>query len=207
MMADPRYPRLLAASAMAVSLLCGSVAGAVEARGMTLTATDSERTAPPPSEVDPQQERQVLKMVRNHLPELQTLLDRLKDKEPRQYGIAIRNLSKSARRLEIARRRGEEAFEIEVNVIQAQSAVNLLIAKLKVRDNKKDRQALREAAERLSVAELARSRYELSLMQSRLERLREQVATAKERIEQRESQLDQTIQKNYQSFLRKSGQK
>lgn len=207
--------RLTASASLLAILLAGlPPVSAADANPLMLVvtgqpvATDSDADrSEAERNVPNEQERLVLQMVRHHLPELETLLDQLRAREPRQYEVAIRNLGRSARRLENARRRGEEAFEIEVSVVQAQSGVNLLIAKLKVRDSKKDRQALRQATKRLTVAELARSRHELSLMQSRLQRLQEQVATTKERIGQRELQLEETIQNNYQTYLKKSGQK
>ena len=153
------------------------------------------------------QEQIVLQMVNNYLPELKTLLTQLRDKEPSQYDIAIRNLARSAKRLEIAQKRGEEAFELEVNVVQAQSSVNLLIAKLKVRDSQKDRKALRDAAKQLATAELARSKHDVALMRSRIKRLQEQLAAAEKRLTEKESELDKNIEKNFQAYLKKLGHK
>lgn len=157
-------------------------------------------------EVD-QQEQMVLRMVDRYLPEIKRLLDQLRVREPRQYDVAIRNLARSAKRLEWAKKRGEEAFELEVNVVQAQSAINLLIAKLKIRDSQNDRQSLRAAAKQLAAAELARSDFELAQMQTRLKRLKDQVSVAEQRLEEKKSTLDETIERSFQTYLKKSGQK
>ena len=167
----------------------------------------SNRKAAAHSKLDPRQEAAVLAMVEQHLPELSSLLEPLKKNHARQYGAAIRNLAKSARRLESAHKRGDVAYEREVDVIKAQTAINLLIAKLKVRDDLQDRDALRKAAEQLQLAELQRSRHEVSLMKSRLQKLQGQFDESQQRLKENESDLDNRIDSIYQSYLRKSGRK
>ncbi|MCO8124240.1 hypothetical protein NHH03_21030 [Stieleria sp. TO1_6] len=174
--------------------------------GPTTATPQTDRKTPRPS-LDEDLERGVLQMVQQHLPDIKVLLDQLREKEPRQYEMAIRNLAKSSRRLQAAEKRGEQSFELEVQIIKAQSAINLLIAKLKVRDNDKDRQSLREATKRFEHAELARARYELGLIESRLGKMQEQFDAAKERLQVKQSQLQPNIDKAFQTYLRKSGRK
>ncbi|QEG02474.1 hypothetical protein Mal15_65950 [Stieleria maiorica] len=165
-----------------------------------------EKAGPQPT-LATEREQAVLQMVHDHLPEIKVLLDQLREKEPKQYGIAISNLAKSSRRLQTAKKRGEEAFELEVHVVQAQSAINLLVAKLKIRDNKKDRAALREATKRLELAQIARASFEVEQIRSRLDKLNEQLETAEKRLDEKQSNLDDNIQKGFQTYLRKSGRK
>ena len=175
-----------------------------------IDAPPSKNQSAKPSDqrgLDKQLENSVLQMVNNHLPEIKVLLDQLRDNEPRQYDLAIRNLAKSSRRLQAARKRGEEAFELEVHIVQAQSSINLLIAKLKVRDNKMDRQSLFEATRRIELAEIERAKHELATSQSRLAKLQEQVAAMEKRLLEKQSKLDETVDKDFQSYLRKSGRK
>lgn len=169
--------------------------------------TEKTPAKPAPRVVDKKLEREVLEMVDNHLPDIKVLLDQLRQKAPRQYDMAIRNLAKSARRLQTAKKRGEEAFELELQLIQAQSSINLLIAKLKVRDNKRDRDALMEATKKAELAEIAKSTHELATLQARLDRLKEQVAAAEKRLSQQTAELDDNIEKDFQTYLRKSGRK
>ncbi|MCA9140347.1 MAG: hypothetical protein KDB00_26430 [Planctomycetales bacterium] len=157
--------------------------------------------------LDKEIERGVLQMVDNHLPELKVLLDQLRENEPRQYELAIRNLAKSSRRLQAAQKRGEASFDLEVHIIQAQTSINLLIAKLKVRDNKKDREALLEATRRFEQAEIDRAEYELTLSQSKLAKMKEQVDAMEKLLIEKQSNMDETIKKDFQGYLRKSGRK
>ncbi|PAY18741.1 hypothetical protein CKO51_14955 [Rhodopirellula sp. SM50] len=161
----------------------------------------------PPRKLDQEQERGVLQMVHDHLPEIKVLLDQLREKEPRQYDAAIMNLAKSSRRLQAAQKRGEAAFELEVQVVQAQSAINLLVAKLKVRDHKADRAALRDATKRLELAEFARAKHDVDQMRSRLDKLQQQLQVAEQRLGEKQSQRDQNIERAFQIYLRKSGRK
>lgn len=173
-------------------------------------AKRSDASSAKPSDqrdLDKEIERGVLQMVNNHLPEIKVLLDQLRDNEPRQYESAIRNLAKSSRRLQAARKRGEEAFELEVHIVQAQSSINLLIAKLKVRDNKMDRKALLEATRRIELAEIERAKHELASSQSRLARMQEQVTALEKRLLEKQTKLNETVDKDFQSYLRKSGRK
>lgn len=157
--------------------------------------------------VDKEIERNVLQMVNNHLPDIKVLLDQLRDKEPRQYDLAIRTLAKSSRRLQVAKNRSEESFELEVHVVQAQSAINLLIAKLKIRDNKQDRKALLEATKKVEIAEIARAEHELAQLQSRLKKMKSQFDAAEKRLKEKQSKMDESIEKDFQTYLRKSGRK
>ena len=152
-------------------------------------------------------ERNVIEMVHRHLPELEALLEQLKKKEPKQYEAAVRNLAKSQRRLQIAEKRGSQMFELEVRLVQTQTSINLLIAKLKVRDKDADRNALRAATKTLAELQLNKSQLELAQMKSRLAKLQETVNNAETRVEQQESALKQGLESSYQTYLRKAGRK
>lgn len=171
-------------------------------------SSDTQRDRPAARRtIDEQVERGVLRMVQNHLPDIKVLLDQLRINEPQQYDSAIRNLAKSSRRLETAKKRGEELFELEVHIVQAQSSINLLIAKLKIRDNKRDRQALMEATKRFQQAEIARAQYEVTQLKSRLERMTTQLQNAEKRLNEKQVQFDDNVESGFKTYLRKSGRK
>ncbi|TWU00887.1 hypothetical protein [Stieleria varia] len=158
-------------------------------------------------QVDETTEERVLEMVQSHLPELQRLLDQLRMNEPRQYRVAIQNLAKSAKRLEMAANRDPRFFELELTVIKSQTAVNLLIAKLKVRDSKSDRQALQKATEQIHDAETARAQYDVDQMQERLQRAQQQLAAAQKRLQSRQADRTTQIERSFAGNLRKAGRK
>ncbi|WP_436716857.1 hypothetical protein U8335_06595 [Roseiconus lacunae] len=152
-------------------------------------------------------EQNVLDMVDKHLPEVKTLLDQLRKRAPKQYDMAIRSLARSARRLQTAEKRGEEAFQLELQIIKAQSSLNVLIAKLKLRDSESDREALAAATENLAEAELAKMKHDLATLKSRIKRMQQQVSEAEARIKTRESDFAAMLKKNLELNLRKTGRK
>ena len=192
---------LLAVLCIVCSTSAGQVIGADDPAPSKAEKKISQR------KFDQEQERGVLQMVHDHLPEIKVLLDQLREKEPRQYDAAIMNLAKSSRRLQAAQKRGEAAFELEVQVVQAQSAINLLVAKLKVRDNQADRAALRDATQRLELAEFSRAKHDVAQMRSRLDKLQDQLQVAEKRLGEKQSQRDENIERAFQIYLRKSGRK
>lgn len=180
------------------------VARPVEATNSQRLASAGDTSAAEPA-VDSETEAKSLQLVETHLPELRPVLKRLRSKEPREYDRAIRDLAKSARKLELAKNRDERLYEIEVETLKAQNQVNLLTACLKVRDNQADRKRLREAAARLQQAQLVRARYDVELFRQRLERAQQQLDAAQGRLESKESDADEQLEKLYQVLLRKAG--
>ncbi|MEO1524347.1 MAG: hypothetical protein AAFX06_02875 [Planctomycetota bacterium] len=156
---------------------------------------------------DTELEKIVLPMVENHLPDLKVLLDRLRKSQPKQYDNAIRDLSRYAKRLETARKRSEESFEVELEVVKAQSSANLLIARLRVRDNKKDREALKKATKQIHEAELAKLKFDHAQILERLKRMQQQVDASAKQLQDHESKDAESIDKTYAGYLRKAGRK
>ncbi len=192
---------------IAVSLI--SVSGRTLAVGPTTTRSIAElaqnNKQSDSARMDPQVESAALELVQTHLTELNGVLERLRADDPRQYVRAITDLAKSAKKLEVARNRDERLFEIEVETLQATNAVNLLTAKLKVRDNASDRKLLRKAVSRLQQAQLARAQYDVDALRTRLERTGQQLKSAQDRLDVKRQGGDQQLEKVYATFLRKAG--
>ncbi len=155
------------------------------------------------AKADPDVERAATHLVETHLPELKSVLAHLRSQQPREYGLAIRDLAKSARRLEAVKNRDQRLYDIEVELLQAQSDAKLLTAKLKVRDNEPDRKQLREAVQRLQQADIARAKYEIRTLQERLRKTQTLLDAAESRLTTKQDE-DQ-LEKSYLNFLRKAG--
>ncbi|EMI17854.1 secreted protein [Rhodopirellula maiorica SM1] len=156
-------------------------------------------------EIDPNLETIAIALVNNQLPELEPLLDRLKANEPAQYHAAIRDLARSAKRLQTAKNRDPEIYEIESKLLQTQMHVKMLAAKLKVRDRQTDRDALREAVATLIQMEMKRGEAEIRYTKQRIERTQRQLAAAEERLEAKQENFDNNLEKTYQQLLRSAG--
>ncbi|TWU59333.1 hypothetical protein Poly51_21210 [Rubripirellula tenax] len=171
------------------------------------TATTTTKPNKSASAVAPDVESKVLELVDIHLPELGTMLDRLRDVDSRQYERAIRDLAKWARRLDTARKRDTELYKIEVSLLKAESAVNLLSAKLKVRDNPADRKSLRVAMDRLHDARLSRANYDVDVMKQRLQRAETAFDSANDRFQAIQSKTADEREEEYVGLLRKVGRR
>ena len=146
-----------------------------------------------------------LKLVKDHLPQLRPILRNLRQGHPQAYQKALADLNKSAQRLESAKRRGTVLFKIELAVLQAKTEVDLLTAKLKVRDDSSDRKQLRKAIADLNHAELQQAEYNVQAAQNRLSQIEKQLQAAQRRLEEKQTQPDQQIEKSFRKSLRKAG--
>ncbi len=164
------------------------------------TSSESEATAETRDT-----ERVVQDLVQSHLPELTSVLKQLRNVQPEAYERALRDLFKAARRLELAEKRDQRLFEIEVELLQAQYQASLLTARLKVRDSESDRRKLRNAAARLQQAQIRRTEYDVDVFRKRLERAQKQLDSAVTRLKSRKNDADAQLDKSYQMMLRKAG--
>ena len=154
---------------------------------------------------DRETERIVLELVQTHLPELTSVLKRLRSDQPREYELAVKDLAKAARKLELAQNRDQRLFESELELFQAEQQASLLTARLKVRDSLSDRKRLREVAARLQQAQMARAQYDVDVFRQRLNRAQQQLDAAIARLDSRKDDADQQLDRSYQTMLRKAG--
>ena len=192
---------------IAIFTVLSGNAWAIEAKTNSKSVADTGKKPTPqiPIQVDRETESKAIGLVNAHLPELKDVLDRLRADQPRQYDRAIRDLAKSVRKLDLAKNRDERLYEIELELVKAQNQVNLLTAKLKVRDSQSDRKQLRNSVARLQKAQVARAQYDVEMYRQRLERAKQQLDAAGARLEAKQSDPDQQLEKSYLGLLRKAG--
>lgn len=191
--------------AIATVLSCNAWAAEANTDSKSMADTGKKPTPQTPIQVDRETESKAIGLVKAHLPELNDVLDRLRADQPRQYDRAIRDLAKSVRKLELAKNRDELLYEIELELLKAQNQVNLLTAKLKVRDSQPDRKKLRDSVARLQQSHVARIQYDVELYRQRLARAKQQFDAAGKRLEAKQSDSQQQLEKTYLGLLRKAG--
>jgi hypothetical protein len=190
-----------------IAMVLAGNAWSVEAKTNSKSLADNGNKPTPQTaiQIDRETESKAIELVKAHLPELDDVLDRLRADQPRQYDRAIRDLAKSVRKLELAKNRDEQLYELELELLKAQNQVNLLTAKLKVRDSQPDRKKLRDSATRLRQAQVARIQYDVELSRQRLARAKQQFDAAAERLEAKQSDPEQQLEKTFLGLLRKAG--
>jgi len=158
-------------------------------------------------EFDIHNEQLAQELVRKHLPQLVPLLKQLKTDQTRQYERAVWDLSRSAKKLNAAKKRDQQLFEVELELLKSETEANLIAARLKVRDNQNDRKQLRKSVARLHAAKQSKMRYEIEIYQKRLERDQALLTTAEQRLTDFEGNPKNTVAESYLTMLRKAGRK
>ena len=154
---------------------------------------------------DGESEAAALSLVRDELPQLNRVLDRLRSDSPSHYEKAIRDISRSAKRLESMRLRDEKLYSLELHLLKSRTSISLLVARLKIRDDESDRSSLKRAIGQLHSVELSRAKYEVESIEKRLQRTEEQLSDAQTRLSKRSSDLDERLDSVYTDYLRKAG--
>jgi exonuclease VII small subunit len=161
------------------------------ASGTTMTVAAAEALAIP--------------LVDEHLPMLRRVLDRLRTDSPNQYEKAVRDLARSVKRLESARGRDEQLYELELDLLKARTTTSLVVARLKVRDSEADRRELQSTVTKMLSAELRRAEFEVETLNKRLERMNKQADDARNGLQRATDRMDDPANAVYEEYLRKAG--
>ena len=165
-MADPHWKRLPAIACLCLAC-CTSLLHAEDLQSNQLgdvkAKTQNSLVQTKNRELNTENEKLAQNLVEEHLPDLMPLLKQLKSDKSKQYEKAIWDLSRSARKLSLTRKRDARLFDIELELLKAETNANLIAARLKVRDKPEDRDNLREAVTRMRSAQEGKFRYEIKL--------------------------------------------
>ena len=96
-----------------------------------------------PSAVTAEQEQEVARFLRQHHKELADLLEHLKSSSPPRYHKAIRDLWKARERLMQVKQRDRTQYELELDAWVVEAKIQLLVARLAMKDNDALREELR----------------------------------------------------------------
>lgn len=90
-----------------------------------------------------QSEKEAIEFVQQHHPELVSLLESLKSMREKEYQMAIREISRIKKRLDVIAKRGPDIYMIELDAWKIQSKIDLLVAKGIAREKEVDKDAMR----------------------------------------------------------------
>jgi hypothetical protein len=134
--------------------------------------------------ITPEREAAALTFVREHHPELADLIAVLKEKQPKEYQKALRDLFRASEKLAQIHDLDKARYELELKAWKLQSRIQLLTARLTMQSNDKLRAELRTALGEQYDTQLALVRAERERVAQRLEMLDKQLAN----LEQRKSE-------------------
>jgi hypothetical protein len=94
--------------------------------------------------VTPEREAAVLTFVKRNHAELASLLEHLKESQPKEYERAIRELYRTSERLTQIHDRDREQYDLEVRLWKTQSRIQLLTARLQMGESDQLRRELKD---------------------------------------------------------------
>ena len=171
------------------------------------TQQQTSRQQPKNRDLNSESEQLAMQLASQHLPQLTPLLEQLKIDQTRQYERAIIDLARSAKKLNAAQKRDERLFQVELELLKADTEANLTAARLKVRDKLQDRNKLHDAVARLHAAKQAKMQYEVELLRKRLARDQTLLAAAEQNLSTFEEDSSNSVDAVYATLLRKADRK
>lgn len=145
-----------------------------------------------------QREAEAMAFVEQYHPELAQLLVHLKKRDKESYSKAVRQLQRDNRRLEEMRARDTARHDLELQLWQSASRIQLISARLSMRDDENLRQELARELGRRYDARLALARLERNRAEQRVDRLSELIGRL-------EANRQKAIERDLEKLLRKGG--
>jgi hypothetical protein len=145
----------------------------------------------------PEREDAALGFVREHYPELASLLDRLKPMNRDEYEKAIVELDDVREALAKLQQKDPERSDLALRAWKARSQVELLVAQLARTPSRRLEKQLRQAVRDQIEVELLQQRYERDQAEARLRKLNDAV-------EQMEKSRDRQADARYEALVKKA---
>ena len=202
----PRLPLSLTISAyMSVFLLCGSAQAddnSASNNNKSATSKSSAKKSEPRKATEakllnPALEKQTLQFVSENEPKLNDLLGFLKEKQPRIYQQAMREMARAQQRLNQLKDKDEQQYELELKLWKSRSRQRLLAAEIASGKSKNEEQQLKEL-ENLVKRQASLEIQKLKLLKSRAEK---QVERVKKQIADREKGEDAFVERTMKTWL------
>lgn len=149
-----------------------------ETTGSQSAAVDKKSRLLSPSEDSPG-----FALAKEHLNELLPVLKHLKNHSPQQFEKAMRDLDRSAKRLDSIKNRDSKLFDISLREWKTRGHVDLLKAKVRIKKSDAAQDEILQQLQLLHNIELERIERELAIVDERLAANEERVRQTKQMIE------------------------
>lgn len=121
--------------------------------------------------------RQMLEdFVRNHHPELESILKKLRDGQRRKYNEAMKGLDQSVAKLEKVEERSPNRYEAALENWKLESRIKVAAARLKLNESKAAREKLESLISSLFDSTLRRLKEDRTNMAERLKKMDQRIA-------------------------------
>ncbi|MEL6895593.1 MAG: hypothetical protein AAFP90_05765 [Planctomycetota bacterium] len=153
-----------------------------------------------------------MRLVRQHLPQLRAVLKHLKSADPEQYASAMKDLERTAKRLENAKRRDTDLYQIEVRLVQVNTKMDLATARAKTQRGTdpeevadKLRKTLQPLVQQRIDLERRRLDRQLHLMDKRIADMQQQRENLQSRRARFETNSSAAVDTNLRLQMRRAG--
>jgi hypothetical protein len=164
------------------------VAALTSTTAVSATADDLATRKSPPKTITPELEKTVVAFVAENHPELKDVLTSLSRRRPRQYQMAMLELSRTRERLEDSRRRDPDRHALELEVWKLESRARLQSARLRMENSDELREELkRTLADHLAAQKklLKRDRERIAQRLANVDRQLERLSQSEEILVER----------------------
>ncbi len=172
---------------LAMAMLVGGITNAAIGRGPTLATVGDPPALVAANGVQETTSIAVespgVALATQHLRGLLPVLRHLQRHSPPDYEKAIRDLDRAAKRLETIKRRDELLYRLSLSQWQVRGQLDLLKARVRVKDTAADRNAILERLKQLKQLEIRRIEREMELLTLREQDHRERIVQAQTAIE------------------------
>lgn len=158
----------------------------------------------PPQPALEQSEADAIAFVQEHHPELVSLLQSLKSMRQKEYEMAIREIVRTKKRLEMLAKREADLYAMELEAWKLKSKIDLMMAKAIARDKAFDKVILRELLSQQVENQKKRWKHEQSTITKRQEQLVELLGRTEGHEDERVDQQLSAHLKNVDSKVGKA---
>jgi len=149
-----------------------------QAKGQTKGQNPASQRNKSPIVITPEREAAALMFVELHHSELSILLRGLKKANPAEYQRAMRELWRTSERMAQLAERDPKHHELEMELWQSESRIQLLVAQLRLKDNKSRRATLETSLLRRDELKIELLKFHRAKFQERVDRIDELIKNA-----------------------------
>lgn len=151
--------------------------------------------------------KELLLFVREHHPQLEKLLDRLRSKRPRLFQKAVSALDRDVTRLQAIEQRSAERHALALEEWKIKSRIEVLSAQLAFKDSEEKRVAVRTMMGQLLDLNIQQREFERNQLANRLETVDKRIAEMKSNRETTIDRRIKAIEKKTKDLVRSSSMK
>ena len=140
----------------------------------------------------------VIKFARQHHPELADLIEQLRTAGSSEFDRAIRQLASEMHRLERIKERTTQRFEMELQGWKLESQTRLLVARWAMSKDPEQEKQIRDLLRQ-------RRQIRVNQLQQEKQRLEERMSVLKDQLASATEKLDQQVEEEWQRLARRAG--